>query len=288
MAERYPDTQYKDLLKHIMAKGVRKETPQGVDCVAVCAPQLRYDLSNGFPLLTERSLKGSWKSAIGELLWILTGSTKVEDLHTFGVHFWDQWATPEFCAMNNLPPGEFGPIYGKQWRFFSGGGEKPVDQISRLIGRLKKAPDSRRHVVTSWNPEDVEDDQFKTKVCIAPCHGTFHVFHANGELTLVLNQRSGDVPIGIPFNTAEYALLLMMIAQVTGLQAKELVHNIMDAHIYQDQISYMEELITRESRLYPTVSLNPNVKDIFDFTQTDFTLEDYDPHPSMKDIPVAT
>ena len=179
---------------------------------------MRFNMADGFPLITTRSLKGSWKSLVYELLWFLSGSTSTADLNKNGVHFWDIWATPEICAKMGLPPGELGPIYGKQWRAFDGGGEKPVDQISRLIDDLKSNPDSRRLVVSSWNPVDAD------RVFVAPCHCFFKFFHANGELSLHLFQRSADVPIGVPFNIAEYSLLLMMVAQVTGLKPKEFVH----------------------------------------------------------------
>lgn len=272
--------QYLDLVKHVLEKGQKKSDPQGVGNLAVCGYQMRFDMADGFPFITTRSLKGSWKSMVYELLWFLSGSTNIADLNKNGVHFWDIWATPEICAKMGLPPGELGPIYGKQWRMFNGGGDKPVDQVSRLIEDLKSNPDSRRLIVSSWNPVDAD------KVFVAPCHCFYKFFHAQGELSLHLFQRSGDVPIGIPFNIAEYSLLLMMVAQVTGLKAKEFVHTISDAHIYLDQVDAMKELITREPRPLPRVKINPDVKNILDFTYEDFELLDYDPLPSMK-IPVA-
>ncbi len=201
--------QYLDLVDHVLKNGKKKTDPQKVGNIAVCGYQMRFDLDDGFPLITSRSMKGSWKAMVYELLWFLSGSTKIEDLNKNGVHLWDIWATPEICASLGLEPGDLGPIYGKQWRAFNGGGEKPVDQISRLIEDLKRNPDSRRLVVSSWNPVDAD------KVFVAPCHCFFKFFHAEGELSLHLFQRSADVPIGVPFNIAEYALLLMMVAQVT-------------------------------------------------------------------------
>lgn len=272
--------QYLDLVRHVLERGEKKTDPQGVGNMAVCGYQMRFNLADGFPLITTRSLKGSWKSLVHELLWFLSGSTSIADLNKYGVHFWDIWATPEICKTLGLPPGELGPIYGKQWRAFEGGAEKPVDQIAKVIELLKKNPDSRRAIVTSWNPVDVE------KVFVAPCHCFFQFFHANGELSLHLFQRSCDVPIGIPFNIGEYSLFLMMVAQVVGLRPKEFVHTLSDAHIYLDQIEAMKELLAREPRALPTVKINPAVKNIFDFKFEDFELVGYDPHPPIK-IPVA-
>jgi thymidylate synthase len=272
--------QYLDLVKHVLEKGQRKTDPQKVGNLAVCGYQMRFDMADGFPFITSRSLKSSWKSMVYELLWFLSGSTNIADLNKNGVHFWDIWATPEISGKMGYPPGELGPIYGKQWRAFNGGGDKPVDQIARLIEDLKNNPDSRRHVVSSWNPVDAD------KVFVAPCHCFFKFFHAQGELSLHLFQRSADVPIGVPFNIAEYSLLLMMVAQVVGMKPKEFVHTLSDTHIYLDQVDAMKELITREPRKLPRVKINPDVKNIFDFKYEDFELVDYDPHPPIK-IPVA-
>ncbi len=272
--------QYLDLVKHVLEKGQKKTDPQKVGNLAVCGYQMRFDMADGFPFITSRSLKGSWKSMVYELLWFLSGSTNVADLNKNGVHFWDIWATPEISGKMGYPAGELGPIYGKQWRAFNGGGDKPVDQIARLIEDLKRNPDSRRHVVSSWNPVDAD------KVFVAPCHCFFKFFHAEGELSLHLFQRSADVPIGVPFNIAEYSLLLMMVAQVVGMKPKEFVHTLSDTHIYLDQVDAMKELITRTPKKLPRVKINPNVKNIFDFKYEDFELVDYDPHPGIK-IPVA-
>jgi len=217
---------------------------------------------------------------VHEMLWFLSGSTHVKDLHKNNVHLWDMWATKEICSGLSLKTRDLGPIYGKQWRAFNGGGNKPVDQIKQLIRDLKSNPDSRRLVVTAWNPVDAD------KVFVAPCHCFFRFFHADGELSLHLFQRSADVPIGVPFNIAEYALLLMMVAQVVGLKAKEFIHTLSDTHIYLDQIDQMKQLVKRKPRSLPKVRINPKVKDIFKFKFDDFTLKDYDPHPPMK-IPVG-
>lgn len=272
--------QYLDLVDHVLKNGKQKSDPQKVGNIAVCGYQMRFDLDKGFPLITARSMKGSWKAMVYELLWILSGSTKLADLHEHNVHIWDIWGTPEICGSLGLEPGDLGPIYGKQWRAFNGGAEKPIDQIQKLIEDLNTNPDSRRLVVTAWNPAEVD------KVFVAPCHCFFKFFHAQGELSLHLFQRSADVPVGVPFDIAEYALLLMMVAQVTGLKAKELVHTLSDTHIYLDQVESMKELVTREPRPLPRVKINPAVKNIFDFKFEDFALEGYDPHPPIK-IPVA-
>ncbi|MBI2013354.1 MAG: thymidylate synthase [Candidatus Colwellbacteria bacterium] len=272
--------QYLDLVEHVLKNGTKKTDPQGVGNIGVCGYQMRFNLDDGFPLITTRSMKGSWKAMVYELLWFLSGSTKVADLNKHGVKLWDIWATPEICKQMGLPPGELGPIYGKQWRAFDGGGDKPIDQISLVIDGLKKNPDSRRWIVSSWNPVDVE------KVFVAPCHCFFQFFHSNGNLSLHLFQRSADVPIGVPFNIAEYTLLLMMVAQATGLKPKEFIHTLSDTHIYLDQIEPVKQLLTREPRKLPRVKINPDVKNIFDFKFEDFELLDYDPHPPIK-IPVA-
>lgn len=272
--------QYLDLVEHVLKNGQRKTDPQKIGNIAVLGYQMRFNLEDGFPLITTRSMKGSFKAMVYELLWFLTGSTRVEDLQKNNVHIWDRWATPEICASLGLEPGDLGPIYGKQWRAFNGGGEKPIDQIANLIRDLKTNPDSRRLIVSAWNPAEVD------KVFVAPCHSFFKFFHAQGELSLHLFQRSADVPIGVPFDIAEYALLLMMVAQVVGLKPKEFVHTLSDTHIYLDQIDAMKELVQREPRALPRVRINPDVKDIFSFKFEDFELVGYDSHPPMK-IPVG-
>jgi thymidylate synthase len=272
---------YHTLVRRVLQHGKRKGDPQKVGNIAVLAHLSRYDVRKGFPLITTRSLKSSFKAAVIELLWFLSGESRVDFLHKHGVHLWDQWATPEICAMHGLEPGDLGRIYGPQWRHWrtTTGGE--IDQIQTVVNDLNRNPDSRRLVVTAWNPEDVDN------VFVAPCHCLFKFFHAEGQLDLHLWQRSADVPIGVPFNIAEYALLLMMMAQVTGLTAGELVHDTSDTHIYNNQIDQMHELLTRSPRKLPTVSINPDVKDIFSFRFEDFELKNYNPHSPIK-IPVAT
>ena len=272
--------QYHDLIQYVLQHGEKKTDPQKVGNIAICGYQMRFDLDEGFPLITTRSMKGSWKAMVHELLWFLSGSTKVADLNKHGVHIWDIWATPQICEPLGLEPGDLGPVYGKQWRAFEGGGSQPVDQIQKVIDDLKTNPDSRRLVVSAWNPVDVE------KVFVAPCHCFFKFFHAGGNLSLHVFQRSADVPIGVPFDIAEYALLLMMMAQVTSLVPKDLIYTLSDTHIYLDQIEPVKEILNRGPRPLPRVSINPDVKNIFDFTFEDFALEGYQPHPPVK-IPVA-
>lgn len=295
--------QYLDLVQNILTHGKTKHPPQGVDAISLPGACMRFDLNEGFPLLTTRSLEGSWRAIRGELLWMLSGSTNANDLREkFGVRLWDAWATPEICARFGREAGDLGPLYGHQWTNF---GATPTrysengstleyardgkNQIAIAIELLKRTPDSRRIRVNSWNIRDVWKDALgrEENVFITPCHGTFQMFHAGGELSMILTQYSGDIPVGIPFNTAEYALLLMMIAQVVGMKAKELIHFIGDAHVYVDQIPHMQEQLRREPRQLPKVLLNPEKDSIFSFGLDDIYLADYNPHPAIKGIPVA-
>jgi thymidylate synthase len=269
--------QYLDVLRNVLENGQQKGDPQGVGNIALPGQVMTFDLDDGFPLITTKDMSRSWKAVIGELLWFLSGSTKVEDLQARGVQIWNRWATHKICQQMGLPDGELGPIYGRQWRAFNGGTDLSVDQITALIGRLRENPDSRRHIVTAWNPVDAD------KVFVAPCHCFWQIFHAQGELTLELFQRSADLPIGVPFNIASYTLLLMMIAQVVRMKAKRLVHILGDAHVYMDQIKLAREQIEREPKSLPSVTLYSGTGDIFDFNAGDFQLSGYDnPHPAIK------
>lgn len=285
--------QYLDVLRDVLAHGEEKGGPQATDTLARVGVQMRFNLADGFPLITTRSLNGSWKALRGELIWLLSGSTNVTDLQAMGIHFWDTWGTPDKTEPHGRKPGDLGPIYSHQWRNFGASrnadgsyNQDGFDQIAWLVEDIKRRPDNRRHVVSSWNLRDFENRDGSERVFIAPCHGIFEIVHTNGRLDMVHFQRSGDLPIGVPFNIGSYALLLMMIAQVTGMKAGELVHTIGDAHIYKNQIPDMKELLTREPRPLPKVRLNPEVKDIFKFTLDDIELLDYDPHPPIKGIPV--
>ncbi len=272
--------QYLQLIDKVLTKGKEKTDPQGVGNLSIPGYTMQFDLSDGkFPLITVRDMKGSWKAMVGELLWFISGSTNVADLHKQGVKLWDQWAEASEKEMS-YPPGELGPIYGKQWREFNGGGKEPVDQLTEAMKLLKDNPDSRRIIVSSWNPTDAE------KVFVAPCHCFFQFHHAQNELSLNLFQRSGDVPVGIPFNIAEYSLLLMMVAKINNMEPKYLSHFIGDAHIYKDQIPYMDDLLNREPKPAPQVEIQSDATTIYDYRHQDFTLKNYDPHPKVK-IPVA-
>jgi thymidylate synthase len=308
--------QYKELVETVMKKGrLRKTSVQGPGTKVRLVHEMRFDLSEGFPLVTIKSLKGSWRAVVGELLWFLSGSTNIEDLHKMKVHLWDSWATSEICKQYGLPPGELGRIYGAQWRNWRKAenetvdriqeivreppdriqiesirqllkgrpkGGETIDQVARLIKEIKAYPDSKRMMVNSWNAEDVDN------VFVAPCHATpFKTMVAEGIIDLVNVQRSADVLIGVPFNIASYALLLMMIAQVTDLTPGELICVTLDSHIYEDQFSFVQEILSREPKSLPTVKLNPEVKDIFKFSFEDVSLENYNPHPPIKGIPVG-
>lgn len=273
--------QYQEMLRRILCRGELKGDPHGVGNIAVCGHHMCFDVSKKFPLITTRSLAKSFKAAVVELLWYLSGESRVDFLHKHGVHLWDQWATPEICDQYGLEPGDLGRIYGPQWVRWrtSTGGE--INQIKNVIADLKRFPDSRRHVVTAWNPEDVDS------VFVAPCHCFFKFFHSQGKLSLHLFQRSADAPVGVPFDIAEYAMFLKMVAQVVGMEAHEFVYDTSDTHIYLNQIDQVKELLTRTPRELPSIEINPDVKDIFAFRPEDFALLDYNPHPAMK-IPVAT
>ena len=270
--------QYLDLLHHVLENGERKGDPQGVGNLAVCGYQMRFLMDDGFPLLTTK--KVHLRSVIYELLWFLRGDTNVKYLNDHGVTIWDDWATPEMAARYGHKAGELGPIYGEKWRRWKTRDGGTIDQLGEAIKEIQKFPDSRRLVVSSWDPQDVD------KVFVAPCHCFFKFFVAQGKLSLHLFQRSADVFLGVPFNIASYSLLLMMVAQVTGLKAHEFVHTLSDTHLYLNHVEQANLQLTRESRSLPSMTLNPKIKNISDFDYEDFTLEGYDPHPGIK-APIA-
>lgn len=261
--------QYHDLLKHILEHGTRKHDRTGTGTISVFGYQMRFDLNEGFPLLTTKKIHT--KSVIHELLWFLKGESNIRYLKENGVTIWDEWADEN---------GELGPVYGKQWRSWTAADGTTIDQISNLINQIKKNPDSRRLIVSAWNVADVD------KMKLPPCHTLFQFYIANGRLSCQLYQRSADVFLGVPFNIASYALLTMMIAQVCDLQYGEFVHTFGDAHIYLNHLDQVNELLRRDFRPLPRMILNPAVKNIFDFKYEDFTLENYNPHPAIK-APVA-
>jgi thymidylate synthase len=257
--------QYLDLLTHVMEKGVEKSDRTGTGTKSVFGYQMRFDLGDGFPVLTTKKLH--LRSIIYELLWFLQGNTNTRYLNDNGVKIWNEWADPD---------GELGKIYGYQWRSWTSANGKHIDQISRVIESIQKNPDSRRHIVSAWNVGDLD------QMNLPPCHILFQFYVANGKLSCQLYQRSADIFLGVPFNIASYSLLLLMIAQVTGLGAGELVHTLGDAHIYLNHIEQVKTQLAREPRKLPRMKINPEVKDIFGFKYEDFNLTDYDPHPHIK------
>lgn len=257
--------QYLDLLQHIMDLGVEKSDRTGTGTISVFGYQMRFNLNDGFPVMTTKKLH--LKSIIYELLWFLNGDTNIKYLTDNKVNIWNEWADSA---------GNLGHIYGFQWRSWPGYDGKSIDQISSLIQSLKNNPDSRRHIVSAWNVADLGN------MALPPCHVLFQFYVANGTLSCQLYQRSADVFIGVPFNIASYSLLLMMVAQVTGLKPGEFIHTFGDAHIYNNHIDQVKLQLSRDPRPLPTMKINPSVSDIFGFRYEDFTLEGYDPHPHIK------
>lgn len=273
--------QYLDLLRTILDKGLDRPDRTGTGTRSVFGHQMRFDLREGFPLVTTKKLH--LRSIIHELLWFLRGETHVATLQAEGVKIWDEWATPDQTARFGREAGDLGPVYGHQWRNFGatrnadGSFQKDgIDQIQRLLHDLKKNPSSRRHIITGWNPEEAD------QVALPPCHTLFQFYVANGELSCQLYQRSGDVFLGVPFNIASYALMTMMIAHVSDLKPGDFVHTLGDAHLYNNHLEQARLQLTREPRPLPTMKINPAVRDLFAFRYEDFTLEGYDPHPHIK------
>ncbi len=274
------DEQYKSLIQKILTEGKQKTDPQGVGNLSIHGYELVYDLSKGtIPLIGLRDLSGSWRAIVGELLWIMSGSTNVQDLNQYGVHIWDKWAVATQKEFGYLE-GELGPTYGAQWRHFKGGGTETADQLLEASRLLKENPDSRRIAISAWNPNDIK------KVFVSPCIRYLQFHHAENELGLTVIQGSADVPLGVPFDTVEYSLLLLMAAKVHNMQPKFLKHVLVDAHIYMDQIQSMQELVQRESKVEPKLIINANPPNILDFKIEDFELVDYKPHPKIK-VPAA-
>lgn len=261
--------QYLDLLRHIREHGVLKEDRTGTGTQSVFGYQMRFNLEEGFPLLTTK--KVHLKSIIYELLWFLSGDTNIKYLKDHGVSIWDEWADEN---------GELGPVYGHQWRSWPTPDGRTIDQISMIIDTIKHNPDSRRILVSAWNPGEVD------KMALPPCHCLFQFYVAEGKLSCQLYQRSADVFLGVPFNIASYALLTMMLAQVCGLKPGEFIHTTGDTHIYRNHFEQVALQLSREPRPLPKMLLNPDVKSLFDFKYEDFTLEGYDPWPAIK-APVA-
>ncbi len=261
--------QYHDLLKHILRKGTVKTDRTGTGTVSCFGYQMRFDLAEGFPMVTTKKLH--LKSIIYELLWFLQGDTNIKYLTDHGVGIWNEWADEN---------GDLGPVYGKQWRSWQGADGKTFDQIKEVLHQLKNNPDSRRMIVSAWNVAELPD------MALMPCHSLFQFYVADGKLSCQLYQRSADVFLGVPFNIASYALLTMMMAQVCGLQYGDFVHSFGDVHIYNNHMDQVNLQLSREYFPLPVMKINPEVKDIFDFKFEDFTLENYQCHPGIK-APVA-
>ena len=257
--------QYLDLLQHVLDNGTDKSDRTGTGTRSVFGYQMRFDLAQGFPALTTKKLH--LKSIIHELLWFLAGDTNIRYLKENGVRIWDEWADEN---------GDLGRVYGAQWRSWRGANGETVDQIANVVRQIRQTPDSRRLIVSAWNPAEVDD------MALPPCHALFQFYVANGKLSCQLYQRSADIFLGVPFNIASYALLTMMMAQVCGLQAGEFVHTLGDAHLYQNHLEQARLQLTREPRALPKMHINPDVRDIFAFKFDDFELSDYDPHPHIK------
>lgn len=256
--------QYLDLCQRILTEGVHKEDRTGTGTISVFGHQMRFRLEDGFPLLTTKKLH--LKSIIYELLWFLKGDTNVKYLQEHGVRIWNEWADEN---------GELGPVYGHQWRSWPDYNGGTIDQIANIVKQIRTNPDSRRLIVSAWNVAEVD------KMALPPCHTLFQFYVADGKLSLQLYQRSADVFLGVPFNIASYALLLQMMAQVTGLKVGDFVHTLGDAHIYTNHLSQVQLQLTRQPRPLPKMNINPDVNDIFSFQYDDFELADYNPHPHI-------
>lgn len=257
--------QYHDLLKHILENGTQKGDRTGTGTISTFGYQMRFDLSEGFPLLTTKKLH--LRSIIVELLWFLRGDTNIKYLKDNNVSIWDEWADAQ---------GNLGPVYGYQWRSWPDGKGGTIDQISNLIDQIKKNPNSRRLMVSAWNVADVDN------MALPPCHSLFQFYVSDGKLSCQLYQRSADTFLGVPFNIASYALLTMMVAQVCDLQVGDFIHTFGDAHLYNNHLEQVKLQLTRDCRPLPTMKINPKVKNIFDFKLEDFELTNYDPHPHIK------
>jgi thymidylate synthase len=257
--------QYHDLMRHVLEHGATKTDRTGTGTVSVFGYQMRFNLQEGFPLLTTKKLH--LRSIIHELLWFLKGETNIQYLKDNGVTIWDEWADEK---------GNLGPVYGYQWRSWPTADGRHIDQITQVINQIKNNPDSRRMIVSAWNVGEIE------KMKLPPCHAFFQFYVADGKLSCQLYQRSADIFLGVPFNIASYALLTLMVAQVCDLQPGDFVHTLGDAHLYSNHIDQANLQLSREFRKLPTMKINPEVKDIFGFKFEDFTLEGYDPHPHIK------
>ena len=261
--------QYLELMRHVRDHGTRKEDRTGTGTLSVFGYQMRFDLAEGFPLVTTKKLH--LRSILHELLWFLKGDTNIRYLHENKVTIWDEWADDN---------GDLGPVYGAQWRSWAAADGRSIDQISQVVDQIRRSPDSRRIIVSAWNVGEIEN------MALPPCHAFFQFYVADGRLSCQLYQRSADIFLGVPFNLASYALLTQMMAQVTGLQAGDFVHTFGDAHLYLNHLEQAELQLSRTPRPLPMMQINPDIDDLFAFRFDDFELQNYDPHPHIK-APVA-
>jgi thymidylate synthase len=295
--ERLPSTQYQDMLRTIRDTGVRVETKQGVDALAIAGHSMRFPMQHGAPVITERSIKGFASKAIGELCAFINGARTLDEFAAFGCDWWGEWATESKCVKRGLEPGDLGPgSYGHAFRNFTtnldDAGDEGFDQLPHLIRKLQDLPDDRTALMSPWIPQaNHRDAQTKSRNTIAPCHGWIHALVFNGKLHVIHNQRSGDTPIGVPSNMVQYAALALMIEHLTGYELVEYVHWIQYAHIYVNQLEQVDEMLTREPRRLPTLKLTEEARaidDVHDFRAEHFLIADYEPHPAIRDIPVLT
>jgi thymidylate synthase len=292
VAEREPDPQYRDLLARILADGVPAATRQGPEALTLMQQTMRFDLANGFPVITERSIKSFWRKPIGELCAFINGATTLAELAEFGCDWWGPWATEGKTSRRGLPAGDLGPgSYGGAFRSFPTAEGAGFDQFAHLVEQISELPGDRTHFVSPWIPQYlVRGEGKRPRATIAPCHGWVHVRVLGGSLHLHMFQRSGDVPVGVPANMVQYAAVLLMLEQLTGIPASSYYHTISDAHIYSDQAGAAREMIAREPRPLPTVRLTDaglKVTDIHEFRAEHFELADYQPHPSIPANPVS-
>lgn len=296
---RIPDTQYRDLLKKILDNGVRTKTQQETDAITFMAPgSMHFKLENGFPMITERNMSPKtsnslkvtiWQQAVGEILAFINGSRTLKQLEDFGCSWWEPWGTEAKCNKRGLETGDLGPgSYGAAFHDFPTADGKTFNQFKNIVEQIKEFPHLRTHFITPWIPQyTIRGTGKQQKVVVAPCHGWVHLRILDNKLTLHMIQRSGDVPVGVPANMIQYSALLLALAQATNTEPYEYIHTISDAHIYVDQIPAVEEMLKREPISFPTMIIDKNKNDIFDFRIEDFTLSDYHPHPGIKGIPVA-
>lgn len=284
--QRTPDTQYRDALKLILATGREVKPIHGEKAKMIGAVTLRYPLENGFPLISERDLTKLVNGALGEHFAFLHGARTLAEMEKWGCKWWERWVTAEKCAVFGLEPGDLGPgSYGPAWASFPTAEGKPFNQIVEVLRQLKERPYLRTHIITPWIPQyAIQHSGLTRKVVVAPCHGYIHIlaYPETKEISVHHFQRSGDMPVGVPFNMIQYAAFTLMVAQIMDYTPVEYVHIISDAHIYESQYSLVEELISREPRKLPTVTINTPVKDILEFRPEHFTVTDYNPHPAMK------